>query len=320
MTLAAHSCVYNAFGLKIWSDARLPYKETLDQRIDGVDVFLRRVDVLQDVLSECVCLHAVPDFEGGPVLRVFRSDDGFFVDYAGWLVCVHDVWGGEVHYVATEPQPKVPWSHVVERVVLPLTMLWRNDALLALHGGAIAYKGRAFALIGRSGAGKSTSTHAFLEVGAKILSDDMLLVDAAHAMALPGAPSLRLFEHLGPVARAVSTHAILGMSHKRWYRLPDEDGVCDVLPLAAIVLLEPQEKNAPMCGACTPMSGILALVALLEQTFDLEHPLHDWASARLLNARTLLERVPMWRCSYTRSLDGSPAHLVSLRTLLEESV
>ncbi|MEF2245826.1 aldolase [Paenibacillus sp. IITD108] len=50
---------------------------------------------------------------------------------------------------------------------------------LPLHGSAIAINGKAYAFVGDSGAGKSTTAAAFLEHGCPLLSDDVVALSAS---------------------------------------------------------------------------------------------------------------------------------------------
>lgn len=66
---------------------------------------------------------------------------------------------------------------------------------LALHCGAITWKGQAFGLLGRSGAGKSTLAAAMIKKGAKLLGDDVLAVkvdETKQIMAYPALPQQKL--------------------------------------------------------------------------------------------------------------------------------
>jgi hypothetical protein len=142
--------------------------------------------------------------------------------------------------------------------------------VVALHGGAVAYGGRAWVVIGASGAGKSSTTRALLERGAKIVSDDMVLLDAVRGLALPGAPTLRLWAP--PEAGARESAPIVGLEDKRWYRMEDAMGCLEPQPIGAIVVLTPT-PGAPESGRLEPVTGMAALVAMLAQAFDLERPI-----------------------------------------------
>jgi hypothetical protein len=81
-------------------------------------------------------------------------------------------------------------------------VLWYQRGLVPLHASAIGLNGRAVALAGPSGVGKSTLAAAFSTRGQTVLSDDICIVNTGHgATVLPSTPRLRLWrqalDHFG---------------------------------------------------------------------------------------------------------------------------
>ena len=81
-------------------------------------------------------------------------------------------------------------------------VLWHQRGLLPLHASAIAVTGRAVALAGPSGVGKSTLAAAFSTRGHAVLSDDICIVNTRNgATVLSSTPRLRLWrqalDHFG---------------------------------------------------------------------------------------------------------------------------
>lgn len=62
-----------------------------------------------------------------------------------------------------------------------------------LHASAITLAGRAIAIAGDSGAGKSTTTRALLHRGHRLLAEDQAVIDPISKRLYPGAPDLRLW-------------------------------------------------------------------------------------------------------------------------------
>ena len=62
-----------------------------------------------------------------------------------------------------------------------------------LHAGAVTFGDCAIAVAGHSGAGKSTTTRALIQRGARMLSDDQLIVDASTGLAHAAYPSTKLW-------------------------------------------------------------------------------------------------------------------------------
>lgn len=73
------------------------------------------------------------------------------------------------------------------------TILAHQRGRPPLHAGAVLLDGRTIGIAGHSGAGKSTTVHALIQRGARLLSDDQLLVDPATRFAYPAYPSAKLW-------------------------------------------------------------------------------------------------------------------------------
>lgn len=73
------------------------------------------------------------------------------------------------------------------------TMLAHQRGRPPLHAGAVLSDGRTIGIAGHSGAGKSTTVHALVQRGARLLSDDQLLIDPATRLAYPAYPSAKLW-------------------------------------------------------------------------------------------------------------------------------
>ena len=293
---------YLAFGLHLESDAPLSYVSIAGARQPPgcAKVGLRASHTLA---LRADLAHEEPDFEGGPVLRIFMPADAAsaLVEYAGWRVLIEPT-KRHILYERISGAPEVELRFVCERVLIPLYLLCDPGRdVLAMHGGAMCWKEQGWIMLGESGAGKSTSTLDLTRQGAHILSDDMALVDVTTTMALPGSPTLRLWREM--VQEADEHQLVPGTTDKRWFRLSDERAAPQGAPLAGIIVLTPQPGADPR-GELSTLGGMDALVTLLQNTFDLHHPPHAWQRARLRRARCLLEQTRLVRCAYERSPDG----------------
>jgi hypothetical protein len=73
----------------------------------------------------------------------------------------------------------------LDRVVMRVLDGLDERGILGTHAAAVAMGGRAIVLAGRSGAGKSTLTLALLREGARLLTDELTLVDRDGSTVLP---------------------------------------------------------------------------------------------------------------------------------------
>lgn len=304
---------YACFGMVVASEFALPFPE-LDAVV-AADIGLVSGEVAGPDES-CVVMHDVVDWRGGPRLEVFRSADGSV------LIC-YDVWRIRLELdraqivvelldaIDMDRAGRTGFDLTMERLALPLYVLFAHESTLGLHGSAVEFGGKAWVFIGESGAGKSTTAHAFLERGGMLLADDMSIVDVEKKMVRPGSPSIRLWKESDEVVGAVFDRQIHEQTTKRWFRISDAKAVVGKVELGGVIWLHPTEDLAQdgLFGRCHGRAG---LVALLKQTFDFTKPEKAWMRARFQNANRILKSVPMFEYRYCRSENGEPTHVEGL--------
>ena len=137
--------------------------------------------------------------------------------------------------------PAEAWQRFLIGQVLPFAALVHG--LEVLHASAVVLDGRAMALTGPSGAGKTSLALALCRRGAEFLTDDVLAVEPlAHGLvAHPGPPLLAL-------------------------RREDSDRISDaaVAPLAGVVATGARERIARVSGAASPVT--LAALFFLDRS------------------------------------------------------
>jgi hypothetical protein len=130
----------------------------------------------------------VNDLEGRKTLSVrFHEDRGYLLTLPtiGSYRVAPD--GMRVTCLPEEGASVWRWQRALVNQVLPLTATLRG--LEVLHSGAVALDGRAVAIVGHPGAGKSSTTLNLLLRGAGFLTDDALALerDGSGLLAHPGA-------------------------------------------------------------------------------------------------------------------------------------
>lgn len=271
-------------------------------------------------------LHNVEDYPGGPKFYVWQEGEAVGVQYDRWRTRLIP---GEGRIDFAELPPSGPtrvedaggeygrfrFSLAMERVFLPLYALFSMPDAVALHGSAVVLNGEAFLFIGRSGAGKSTTAYEFVRRGATLLADDLVVADVAQGIALGGAPTLRLWKGEGSLPEAQEDRSLWRHdASKRWFRIPAERGAASAVPIAAIVMLDPDTLG----GQRDVLPGLetspqrKALTDLLGQTFDLSHGTPEWMVARFRNTARLIREYPFYHFRYVKSADGKPTHMDAL--------
>lgn len=94
--------------------------------------------------------------------------------------------------------------------VAALALAWNNR--LPLHATAIEWQGRAYLLAGKAGAGKSTLAAELLNHGARLIGDDLTMLDrGGHGgtfAVLPGRPAMRLHPATAETIQALSCEPV----------------------------------------------------------------------------------------------------------------
>lgn len=184
-------------------------------------------------------------------------------------------------------------------------LLLHRRGLLCLHGAALHIHGRTIALLGESGAGKSTTSAALITRGAIPLSDDLVVLRPQDGgfVVEPGSAGFRLDE--------AATEQILGadtalprlpwVDKLLWEAAPEER---TAQPLDAIYLLgDAGDGDGVQIGP--PLPPLTALRELMEAWYPPGlKPL--LTQARLDDLRAVAERVPARIVRFPRQWDILP--------------
>lgn len=147
----------------------------------------------------------------------------------------------------------------------------RVRGVLALHASAVVLDGRAVALVGPAGAGKSTTAAAFAAAGVPVLADDVLALRVVDGrwMAYSAYPVLRLWDEserllfgtVGGLPRLTPTWDKRGLSLGADYPFHAEP-----TPLGDLFVLTPRRDDSRAPWA-EPLGGSEAFMALVANTY-----------------------------------------------------
>ncbi|WP_232242544.1 aldolase [Paenibacillus sp. GSMTC-2017] len=140
--------------------------------------------------------------------------------------------------------------------------------ILPLHGSAISINGNAYAVVGHSGAGKTTTSSYLIEQGYQLLSDDLIAVtfdENNTPLIMPAYPQQKIWQQ---------TIDMLGMDaaglkplfdRETKFAVPVPGSFCNKpLPLAGIFELVKTDNDAP---SISPIQGLERFHTLLQHTF-----------------------------------------------------
>jgi hypothetical protein len=249
---------------------------------------------------------------GGSAFRLRYRHRGrqaeFTLDPAGrtiWVTCSPGVTAEEI-------------ASVLLGQVLGCALHLRG--LTCLHASALALDGSAILLLGRRGAGKSTTAAALRQQGCDVLADDLAVLTACGRgfLVQPGLPHLRLrgdaATHLMGDARLLPP-VWTGEDVPDKRRLEVPQGPPGARPLAAVYVLQPRARPLP-APSVRPLHGADGLMHLPEHVYAglfLDGP--AWARELAVLGR-LAATVPLRRVERPDGLDALPR---TCRAILEDA-
>lgn len=177
----------------------------------------------------------------------------------------------------------------------------RMRGTICLHGSAVAINDRAVALVGVSGAGKSTTAAAFAKLGYPILSDDILaLTDNEDGFLVrPAYPRVRLWPEsvAGLFGSANKLPCMTPNWSKRFLGLnePGYHFQAEPLELAAIYFLAPRVDYGSGGLGVEHMVASAALMALLSDSYASNYLYKPFRAHEFEVLSRLVQSVPIHR-------------------------
>ncbi|MBI5445486.1 MAG: hypothetical protein HY900_30260 [Deltaproteobacteria bacterium] len=198
------------------------------------------------------------------------------------------------------------FSHALGDHALPL--LWSFLPGSVLHGALLSSGPWAVGVLGVSGAGKSTTTAAWIAAGRSFSGDDWFRVElrCGRAVAIPSHPALRLSPESAILAGfdiegAPATPAI---RQRLWWTFP-EDGphfCAETRAVAAIVSIERVERAAPFSVArLKPGQALIAMLASLRVPLE---PIPLLWRKQLVVLQSLADGTPVLRAFVPEGAGG----------------
>lgn len=273
---------YSLFGLHLRSNQTIPGLTPIRPAPVDVDVSLGAAPawVAEIRPAEARRWYVSPfqDRDGQPVLAVSTLDDGHLtLRFSEGAAFVIDRNGSHVWGSWTAPLSIADAASYLFGPVLGLVLRLRG--ITPLHASAIAVNGRAVALAGADGAGKSTLAGAFALDGDPVMTDDLLAlpIENDHCYAQPGVPWLRLKRESAEVLQPLAALPPLTLTADDGYldldlRQPGFRHEATPQPLAAVFLLGDRLADTPSpsierlhgSGAVTSLAATTWAMRLLD--------------------------------------------------------
>ncbi|WP_240050817.1 aldolase [Metabacillus litoralis] len=234
MIVTNKKTAYMAFDIRILSEIPLPELSPLEIYHQGIDVEV----IMGDLKTEW------DELAGEKVGFIFKEDNYVFFrldDVAIFLI-------EEGNKITISPLKEYK-EDIARMIVLGTCMgaILVQRKILPLHGSAIAINGKAYAIVGESGAGKSTIASTFINSGYSILTDDVIAVSFLNEgtpFVIPSYPQQKLWQEtlieLGMTSGNLKS--VYGRQSKYYVPLI-KDFLPESLPLAGIFELVKTEQE-----------------------------------------------------------------------------
>lgn len=288
---------YRLFGGCLRSD--LPFPELPRARATVPDWTLRQVVASQG--PDPGVLLGEESVEPGVSVRLHRNRRGFALAYDDVGTFNINDRGAAIEW---NPGPAVRAATVRQDVlgrVVPLAL--HAAGILTLHGSAVAIGGHGVAFLAPKHYGKSTLARALLGAGARLLTDDVIAMEAAEhgARMRPGVQHIRLWPDAVAGLRLDRAASSSGSPKQIFADLTDDQLMAAAVPSVALYLLAPRpaEPAAPAVLR-TQLSTVEAVLVLLGHT-KLGALLGPTERLRLFQkVADLAEAVPVYRLEVQR--------------------
>lgn len=219
--------------------------------------------------------------------------------------------------IIVDPAPGAPWAEIQTWLLGPgLGVICHQRGVLPLHACAIRAGDGGLAIVGHSGAGKSTTATALVQRGHRLLGDDVLVADPDTGLAQPCFPMVKLWDS-SRSALDIGQEGQQAVSRKagKWHMpmLAAFDPVSR--PLSAIVHLRADPSAGRPVLTRWPRAHAAAVLDAMTYRVCLADALHGRRHV-LSAAVRLAARVPVWELVRTTDFADLPEMLDMLEGLV----
>ncbi|RLQ96291.1 phosphoenolpyruvate carboxykinase (ATP) [Falsibacillus albus] len=298
---------YEAFGLKIMSDIKLPELNSLPGQ-DITEVKIERRNLKDYWQEDWNTLNRIMATENHvifriPELAVFRITNGNHIMFLPFE-------GADVNKIRLYLLGTCMGSILMQRKLLPL------------HGSAVDIKGKAYAFVGIPGAGKSTLATAFLQKGYKLLTDDVIalaLSDEGPPNVIPAYPQQKLWDASLAAFEMNQNHYSPLFEREKKFAVPVKGQFSsESIPLAGIFELRKTDTNALTLQSIQGLEGLHMLFIHTYRNSLIQHlGLRSW---HFKGTSNLSYHVPLYRIERPSNIfTANDIFLTILKTIEKEN-
>lgn len=305
--IAAEGIDYHVFGSRLRSQLEFPdLSPAQDREIPERELHVRMTDPPEPIEQL-----GTQEIERGWTFRLFRVEDGLILEY-GATGCYGIHAGGRMLAWYPDQASEIDPDLLLEmaRAILlgpVMALALHESGILCLHGSAVAIEGRAVAFLAPKHFGKSTLALSLMVEGARLMSDDLVAIDASETpVALPGVHSVRLWRDVAERLRDRLPGTKVRTGFKETLTdLPRESLARMPVPLAAVYVVHPikpvpggraahRERLAPIEAATVLAHG----KKLMDELVGLREagPMLAWVAQ-------VVKEIPIYRLSIVRDIE-----------------
>jgi len=264
-------------------------------------------------------LEQIAEVDGDDVVTVSRiasGTPGYLLEYSDGNRFLIEENGARIY--AHWPDSSTAEDMVTYLVGPVLAFVLRLRGTFSLHASAVVVDDGALALVGESGAGKSSTAAAFADSGAAVLTDDIVAFSwrGEEAWVESGYPRLRLWPNIVE-ARYGNPDALPRLTRNWEKRYLDLASVqrfaAEALPVRAILILGPRVDGSPKVERIGTREAALALIANSSMSRHLSAELRR---QELVHVASLLTKVPVFRAQASCEVTLLPQFCAAIRAAL----
>lgn len=295
--------IYSLYGLKVRSAIPLPCPES---PLNGKRANVELIECTKDELDE-PCDSRISYFERDDFWECRQFEDG----------AARVSWKDHFEFHVSADGARVRWRRLVgipDEVLFTYLLNQVLSHCLALrgveplHATSVVVNGRAIAIMGDSGYGKSTLAAALIRRGCPLLTDDVLVLeDLGNGMqAYPSLARLKLRPDSADAAFARRRSLQMNtFTDKMILPLSASEHAGNEVPLGAIFVIPSSAGSAAI--AIRRVRGHRSLLPIIQNSFDTSFLDRRRLEQQFAFACRLAKAVPISVLSFPRQLDMLPA-------------
>lgn len=295
---------YNLYGLSLRSQWRLPYPQASRPGLAEVELYGGPASLFR---TSKAAAHRRSRLNWAE--QADLADGSTYLRWPGLFEFLVSADGRQIPCWPLNGSSCEAFHNFLLGPVLSFALL--KQGIEPFHATTLVIGGRAIALVGDSGHGKSTLGASFVQGGHAVLTDDMLVLseEGGEMRAYPGPPRIKLYPQIARrlLGERVSGVPLNDSTPKLIIPLTTTQTCTSPVPLAVFYVLRSSRAVGRRRITIRRLSQRHAFLALLRNTFNASVTTPDRLQRQFAACARIAARVPVKLLSYPRRLGLLPA-------------